>query len=72
MPGAGPRSHWAARTAGASSALIAWLAVLVVVAAFSPALIAVLAGPGRTRRPALTALGLVTSVMVLAAFSWLS
>ncbi|MEV5982812.1 hypothetical protein [Streptomyces sp. NPDC052114] len=34
------------------------------------AVIAVSAGPGRTRRPALTALVLVTGVVLLTALSW--
>ncbi|MEH0415999.1 hypothetical protein [Streptomyces sp. B21-083] len=43
-----------------------WLLVSV----FTVALIAVGAGPGRTRRPALTALSLVTGVVLLTAPSW--
>lgn len=39
---------------------------------FTLALIAVGAGPGRTRRPALTALLLVSGVVLLTALSWSS
>ncbi|MFI2206647.1 hypothetical protein ACH47Z_39130 [Streptomyces sp. NPDC020192] len=42
----------------------------LLVAVFTVALIAVGAGPGRTHRPALTALIIVTGVVLLAALSW--
>jgi hypothetical protein len=44
--------------------------VWLLVSVFTVALIAVGAGPGRTRRPALTALILVTGVILLRAPSW--
>ncbi|WP_153547920.1 hypothetical protein [Streptomyces sp. RB17] len=50
--------------------LTAWLAVWLLVTVFTVALIAVGAGPGRTRRPALTALVLVTGVVLLTALPW--
>ena len=66
----GRAATWACRAAGASPALTAWLAVWLLVSVVIVALIAVGAGPGRTRRPALTALVLVTGVVVLTALSW--
>ncbi|MGW0208362.1 hypothetical protein ACWDZ8_22015 [Streptomyces sp. NPDC003233] len=55
---------------GASPALTAWLAVWLLGAVFTVVLIAVFAGPGRTRRPALTGLLLVTGVVLLTTLSW--
>ncbi|AEY86910.1 hypothetical protein SHJG_1635 [Streptomyces hygroscopicus subsp. jinggangensis 5008] len=43
-----------------------------LIAVFTISLIAVGAGPGRTRRPALTALILVSGVVLLTALSWSS
>ncbi|MET8560950.1 hypothetical protein ABZV75_10250 [Streptomyces flaveolus] len=54
---------------GTSPALTAWLAVWLLIAVFTIALIAVSAGPGRTRRPELTALTLVTGVVLPTALS---
>ncbi|MEU7596546.1 hypothetical protein AB0B79_26460 [Streptomyces sp. NPDC039022] len=61
---------WVSRAVGAPPALTAWLAVWLLVSVFTVALIAVGAGPGRTRRPATTALALMTGVVLLAALSW--
>ncbi|WEB45405.1 hypothetical protein MOV08_43060 [Streptomyces yunnanensis] len=61
---------WAFHVAGASPYLTAWVAVLVLVGVFSVAFVAVTAGPGRTRRPALIALALVAGVVLLAAWAW--
>ncbi|MFD7667487.1 hypothetical protein [Streptomyces sp. NPDC059788] len=65
----GPAATWASRAVGVPPALTAWLAVWLLVSVFAVALIAVGAGPGRTRRPALTALVLVTGVVLLTALS---
>ncbi|MFE9558843.1 hypothetical protein ACFYOD_35975 [Streptomyces sp. NPDC006703] len=62
----GRTSTWAARAVGAPPVLTAWLLVSV----FTVALIAVGAGPGHTRRPALTAVTLVTGAVLLTALSW--
>ncbi|MFF4733683.1 hypothetical protein ACFY3M_52645 [Streptomyces mirabilis] len=61
---------WACRAVGASPALTAWLAAWLLVSVVIVAVIAVGAGPGCTRRPTLTALVLVTGVVLLAALSW--
>ncbi|MBK3643701.1 hypothetical protein [Streptomyces sp. MBT33] len=66
----GHATTWAARAAGASSALTAWLAAWLLLTVVSVAVIAVGAGPGRTLRPALTAISLVTGVVLLTALSW--
>jgi len=66
----GRAATWASRAVGASPALTAWLAVWLLVTVFTVPLIAVGAGPGRTRRPALTALILVTGGVLLTALSW--
>ncbi|HBF82269.1 MAG TPA: hypothetical protein DD420_20770 [Streptomyces sp.] len=66
----GRAATWASRAVGASPALTAWLAAWLLVVVFTVALIAVGAGPGRTRRPALTAISLVTGVVLLTALSW--
>ncbi|MFB1044453.1 hypothetical protein [Streptomyces chrestomyceticus] len=61
---------WVSRAMGASPALTWWLAVWLLVSVVTVAVIAVGAGPGRTRRPALAALFLVTGVILLTALSW--
>ncbi|MEU7384139.1 MULTISPECIES: hypothetical protein [unclassified Streptomyces] len=66
----GRTATWACRAVGASPALTAWLAVWVLFGVVAVAVIAAGAGPGRTRRPALTALVLVTGVVLLTALSW--
>lgn len=66
----GRTAAWASQAVGAPPALTAWLALWLLVTLFALSLIAVLAGPGRTRRPALTALTLVTGVILLTALSW--
>ncbi|MER7998363.1 hypothetical protein [Streptomyces sp. NPDC095613] len=65
----GRTATWTSRAVGAPPALTGWLAVWLLVAVFTVALIAVGAGPGHTRRPALTALVLVTGVVLLTALS---
>ncbi|CAM5529435.1 MULTISPECIES: hypothetical protein [Streptomyces] len=66
----GRAATWVSRAVGAPPALTAWLAVWLLLSVFAVALIAVGAGPGRTCRPAMTALILVTCVVLLAALTW--
>ncbi|WP_152648462.1 hypothetical protein [Streptacidiphilus anmyonensis] len=61
---------WASQSAGASAAVTAWLALWVVVAVFVVALVAVLEGPGRTRKPALIAFAAVSAVVALTSWPW--
>jgi hypothetical protein len=61
----GHAATWASQAAGASSYLTELVAVLVLLAVFSVALVAVTAGPGHTRRPALIVLPLVTGFVLL-------
>ncbi|MFD7667804.1 hypothetical protein [Streptomyces sp. NPDC059788] len=66
----GRAATWTARAVGASPALTMWLAAWLLVSVVTVALVAVGAGPGRTRRSAMTTLGLVTSAVLLIALSW--
>lgn len=60
---------WASRTVGASSELTTRLGVWILLSVFTVALVAVTAGPGRTRRPTLVTLVLVTGFILLMTLS---
>ncbi|MFF8618631.1 hypothetical protein [Streptomyces sp. NPDC015350] len=60
---------WASRTVGASLELTTRLGVWILLSVFTVALVAVTAGPGRTRRPALITLVLVTGFILLMTLS---